>query len=297
MRCGFVTIAGKPNAGKSTLINSLVGEKVAIVSWRPQTTRDKITGVVNGDDYQVVFVDTPGLHNSQNKLGEYMMKNVDSALKDIDAILYVVNAEKGFDSFDQKFLDEHIDKKTPIVVALNKIDKATRESIFEQLGKLSKYLRLKAVVPICALRSDGVDEILNQLVKIMPEGEQAFPEDIYTDKSMRFMATEIIREKALKLLDKEIPYGISVCINKFEMRDDGELYSIDADIICEKDTHKPIIIGKKGEMLKRIAIDARKDLEEMTDCKVFLELWVRVKEDWRDNDFLLNELGYNKKDI
>ncbi len=297
MRCGFVTIAGKPNAGKSTLINSLVGEKVAIVSWRPQTTRDKITGVVNGDDYQVVFVDTPGLHNSQNKLGEFMMKNVDSALKDIDAILYVVNAEKGFDSFDQKFLDEHIDKKIPIVVALNKIDKATRESIFEQLGKLSKYPRLKAVVPICALRNEGVEEILSQLVKIMPEGEPAFPEDIYTDKSMRFMAAEIIREKALKLLDKEIPYGISVSINKFDMRADGELYSIDADIICEKDTHKPIIIGKKGAMLKRIAIDARKDLEEMTDCKVFLELWVRVKEDWRDNDFLLNELGYNKKDI
>ena len=297
MKVGFITIAGKPNAGKSTLLNRMVGEKVAIVSWRPQTTRNKITGVVNGDGYQLVFSDTPGLHNSRNKLGDYMMKSVSSALEGIDAILYVVNGEKGFDEFDAKFLTEHLNGRIPVVVALNKTDIIGREKTFAELEKLSAFHKIKAVVPVSAKKGENVDRLVGELVKLMPEGEKVYDDDVFTDKTMRFMASEIIREKALKLLEKEIPYGICVNINKFEMREDGSMYDIDADIVCEKDTHKPIIIGKKGEMLKRIASEARKDIEDMCGEQVFLTLWVRVKEDWRDSDYLLKNLGYDKKDV
>ena len=297
MKVGFITIAGKPNAGKSTLLNRMVGEKVAIVSWRPQTTRNKITGIVNGDGYQLVFSDTPGLHNSRNKLGDYMMKSVSSALEGIDAILYVVNGEKGFDEFDAKFLTEHLNGRIPVVVALNKTDIIGREKTFAELEKLSAFDKIKAVVPVSAKKGENVDRLVDELVKIMPEGEKVYDDDVFTDKTMRFMASEIIREKALKLLEKEIPYGICVNINKFEMREDGGMYDIDADVVCEKDTHKPIIIGKKGEMLKRIASEARKDIEDMCGEQVFLTLWVRVKEDWRDSDYLLKNLGYDKKDV
>lgn len=297
MKVGFITIAGKPNAGKSTLLNAMVGEKVAIVSWRPQTTRNKITGIVNGDDYQLVFTDTPGLHNSRNKLGDYMMKSVSTALEGVDAILYVVNGDKGFDDFDKKFLDEHLDGKMPVVIALNKTDVVTKEKIFKQLEGLQQYDKIKAVVPVSAKKGENVNEVIKQLVALMPEGEKMYDDDVFTDKTMRFMASEIIREKALKLLEKEIPYGICVNINKFEMREDGSMYDIDADIVCEKDTHKPIIIGKKGEMLKKIATYARQDIEEMCGEQVYLTLWVRVKEDWRDSDYLLKNLGYDKKDI
>ena len=297
MKVGFITIAGKPNAGKSTLLNRMVGEQVAIVSWRPQTTRNKITGVVNGDGYQLVFSDTPGLHNSRNKLGDYMMKSVSSALEGIDAILYVVNGEKGFDEFDAKFLTERLNGRIPVVVALNKTDIIGREKTFAELEKLSAFHKIKAVVPVSAKKGENVDRLVGELVKLMPEGEKVYDDDVFTDKTMRFMASEIIREKALKLLEKEIPYGICVNINKFEMREDGSMYDIDADIVCEKDTHKPIIIGKKGEMLKRIASEARKDIEDMCGEQVFLTLWVRVKEDWRDSDYLLKNLGYDKKDV
>lgn len=296
MKVGFITIAGKPNAGKSTLLNQMVGEKVAIVSWRPQTTRDKITGIVNGDGYQLVFTDTPGLHNSQNKLGDYMMKNVNTALESVDAVLYVVNGEKGFDSFDKMFLEERIEK-SPLIVVLNKTDLINKEKIFEQLKELSVYDQIKAIIPISAKRGENVDKVIEELIKIMPEGEKMYDDEVFTDKTMRFMAAEIVREKALKMLEKEIPYGICVEINKFEMREDGSMYDIDADIICEKATHKPIIIGKKGEMLKKIATAARADIEEMCGEHVFLTLWVKVKEDWRDSDYLLKNLGYDKKEL
>ncbi len=286
MKVGFITIAGKPNAGKSTLLNQMVGEKVAIVSWRPQTTRDKITGIVNGEDYQLVFTDTPGLHNSQNKLGEYMMKSVNSALEGVDAVLYVVNGDKGFDTFDKKFLEEHIGK-TPIVVALNKTDVINKEKIFEQLKELAVYDQIAAIIPVSAKKGENVEKVIEELVKLMPEGEKMYEDDVFTDKTMRFMAAEIIREKALKMLEKEIPYGICVEINKFEMREDGSMYDIDADVICEKATHKPIIIGKKGEMLKKIATAARADIEEMCGEHVYQTHWVKDKEDWRASDYLL----------
>lgn len=297
MKSGFITIAGKPNAGKSTLLNTLIGEKVAIVSWRPQTTRNKIIGVMHGDGYQAVFTDTPGIHYAQNQLGEYMMKSVRTAMSNIDGLLYVVNAEKDFDDNDRKFIEEAVEDKTTVIIAVNKIDCVVTETLFKVLEKLNSISGITAVIPISAKRGDGIDDLKQQIIKLLKEGEEYFPKDMVTDKSMRFIAAEMVREKALKLLDKEIPYGIGVNINKFQMRESGNLYDIDADIVCEKQSHKAIIIGKGGSMLKQIATEARIDIEEMCGEKVFLTLWVRVKENWRDDSNMLMELGYNKKDL
>lgn len=297
MKSGFITVVGKPNAGKSTLVNALVGEKVAIVSWRPQTTRNKITGIMHGDGYQAIFLDTPGLHAAKNHLGDYMMKSVKSALNDVDAVCYVVNAEKGMDDYDTDYIQKSVKSGTKTIVVVNKIDAVAPENVLAVLAKLTEIEGLYSVVPVSAKRGDAVDELRDVIVKMLPEGEEYYPDDVFTDRSVRFMAAEIIREKALKLLDKEIPYGIGVYVNKFETRPDGLVTDVDADIICEKQSHKAIIIGKKGEMLKRIATEARKDIEEMLDGKVYLTLWVRVKEEWRDSDFMLKELGYDSTDL
>ncbi|MDD4839125.1 MAG: GTPase Era [Clostridia bacterium] len=296
MKSGFISIAGLANAGKSTLINSLVGEKVAIVSWRPQTTRDRILGILNGDGYQIAFVDTPGMHKARNQLGEYMMKSVEVSLKDSDGVIYVIDAGRGVSSEDEKFLNEYT-TKINVVVALNKEDAVIRETLFACLEKLGSFPAICAIVPISAKKGKNVDALKNEVVKILPEGVELFPEDMYTDKSMRFMTQEIIREKALYLLDKEIPYGIGVEVIKFELRDDKPIYDICADIVCEKESHKAIIIGKGGSMLKEIATQARIDIEEMVDSKVFLTLFVKVKTDWRQSEYIMKELGYNKKDL
>ncbi len=292
MKSGFISLAGLANAGKSTLINALVGEKVAIVSWRPQTTRDRILGIVNGDDYQIAFVDTPGLHQARNQLGEYMMKSVEVSLKDSDGVVYVVDASRGISEEDEKFLNEY-SSKTNVIVALNKEDKVTRETLFQCLEKLNRFVGVRAIVPISAKKSENIDVITKEIEKFLPEGAELFPEDMYTDKSMRFIVQETIREKALYLLDKEIPYGIGVEVVQFEMREDKPIYEISADIVCEKPSHKAIIIGKKGAMLKEIASQSRQDIEEMLDSKVFLTLFVKVKEDWRQSNYVMKELGYD----
>lgn len=294
MKSGFICIAGTANAGKSTLINALVGEKVSIVSWRPQTTRNKLLGIVNGNDYQIVFIDTPGIHKAKNQLGEYMLQSVASGLKDVDGVLYVADASRGMQKEDYEFLEKYA-PQLPVIVALNKIDAVSRETVFALLQKLNNLDSLRAVVPISAKKEENLEPLSAELIGLLPEGVRLFPEDMYTDSSMRFMAAEIIREKALYLLDKEVPYGIGVYINKFELREDKPIYDIDADIICEKQSHKAIIIGKKGEMLKQIATKARKDLEDLAGAQVFLTLYVRVKDEWRDNDYLMRELGYDIK--
>ncbi|MGI6229265.1 MAG: GTPase Era [Christensenellales bacterium] len=291
MKTGFVAIIGRPNSGKSTLINALVGEKVAIVSWRPQTTRDRIIGVLNGEGFQAAFVDTPGLHHAQNKLGEYMVKSVDAALSDVDVVLYISDAVRGVSTEDIEFI-ESAAKKCGIVVAVNKIDSVMPSTLAEELVKLNGINELKAVVPISAKRGDNLEVLTKEIVKLLPEGEPMYPEDVLTDKSERFMCGEIIREKALTRLDKEIPFGLGIVINKFEKRIGKDIFDIDADIICERKSHKAIIIGKQGAMLKEIATEARLDIEKLIDCKVNLQLWVRVKEDWRDNNAILGELGY-----
>lgn len=278
------------------MINSLVGEKVAIVSWRPQTTRNKILGVVNTDGAQIVFIDTPGIHSARNKLGEYMMQSVASGLKDVDAALYVIDAAKGLREEDEKFLSAH-SANIPVIVALNKQDAVTRDTLFAALEKLNAFPNVKAVVPVSAKKGENLDVLLAEAEKLLPEGEAMYPEDMYTDRTLRFMAAEIIREKALYLLDKEVPYGIGVNINKFELRSDKPIYDVDADVVCEKQSHKAIVIGKGGGTLKKISTAAREDIEELTGCKVFLTLYVRVKSDWRSSDYLMRELGYDVKDL
>ena len=296
MKSGFICIAGLPNAGKSTLINALVGEKVAIVSWRPQTTRNKILGIVNDSDSQMVFIDTPGIHRARNKLGEYMMQAVSGSLKDVDEVLYVIDASRGLQKEDYEFLEKYAEQ-LPVTVALNKEDAVTRDTLFASLEKLNGIKGLNAVVPVSAKKGENLQPLTEELKKQLPEGVAMFPEDMYTDSSMRFMAAEIIREKALYLLDKEVPYGIGVYVNKFSPRDDKDIYDIDADVVCEKQSHKAIVIGKGGATLKSIATAARKDLEELTSAKVFLTLYVRVKNEWRDSDYLMRELGYDPKDF
>ncbi len=293
-KSGFICIAGLANAGKSTLTNALVGEKVSIVSWRPQTTRNKLLGIINGDNYQMVLIDTPGIHKARNQLGNYMMQAVENSLKDVDGVVYVIDAAKGMQREDYEFLDKNA-KKVPIVVALNKEDCVTRETMLLNLQKLNGVDGLKAIVPISAKKADNLEPLRKELESCLPQGVPMYPDDIYTESSMRFMATEIIREKALYLLDKEVPYGIGVYINKFEEREDAPICDIDADIICEKQSHKAIVIGKGGEMLKKIATKARHDLEEMVGMQVFLTLYVRVKDEWRDDDRVMRELGYDLK--
>lgn len=293
-KSGLICIAGLANAGKSTLTNALVGEKVSIVSWRPQTTRNKLLGIVNDDGFQMVLIDTPGIHKARNHLGEYMMQAVESGLKDVDGVVYVIDAARGLQKEDCEFLEKNA-KKVPIAVALNKEDAVTRETLFASLEKLNGFEGLKAVIPISAKKGENLAPLMDELKSMLPFGAPMYPQDEYTQSSMRFMATEIIREKALYLLDKEVPYGIGVSINKFEEREAQDICDIDADIICEKQSHKAIVIGKGGETLKKIATAARKDLEQLVGERVFLTLYVRVKDEWRDSEYLMRELGYDLK--
>ena len=292
---GFICIAGLPNAGKSSLINALVGEKVAIVSWRPQTTRNRILGVTGGEGWQMAFIDTPGIHGARNKLGEYMMKSVEGALRDVDAVMYVVDSARGLRDEDRAFFEANAGRH-PIVVAVNKLDAVTQPTLFAVLSEINSLPGVTAVVPVSAKRGDNLDTLKDELEGLLPEGAPMFPEDMYTDSTLRFMAAEIVREKALYLLDKEVPYGIGVYIQKFEFRQDG-ICDILADIVCEKQSHKAIVIGKGGATLKKIGEAARRDLEKLVDAKVYLELYVRVKAEWRDSEYLMRELGYDPKDI
>lgn len=296
MKSGFICIAGLPNAGKSTLINTLVGEKVAIVSWRPQTTRNNILGILNLDDAQLVFVDTPGFHKPKNTLGDYMNKTVTTSVKDADCLLYVIDAAKGLTDADNEFL-ENQRGKLPTIIALNKQDSVTRETLFKVLQELNKFDFVKEIIPVSAKKGDGTDVLLEAVKKFVPDGEKLFPDDMYTDRTLRFMAQEIIREKGLYLLDKEIPYGLGVEITEFKQREDKPITDVSADIIVEKQSHKAIVIGKGGSMLKQIATNARIDLEELIGTKVFLTLYVKVKPEWRNSEYLMRELGYDVKDV
>jgi GTP-binding protein Era len=296
VKTGYVAVAGRPNAGKSTLVNALVGEKVSIVSWKPQTTRNRILGIMNTDDAQVMFMDTPGIHRPENALGKFMMRSLTSALESADAVLYVVDGEKGIDGFDVGNIKRYIEEgKKPVAIALNKIDHITKEKAGEILRVIAGIENVAAVVPVSALRKKNLNILKTEIIGLLPRGKRAYPADMYTDRNMRFMAKEIIREKALRLLDKEIPFGIGVNINLYEVRDSGAVH-IDADVVCQKDAHKPILLGKGGTMIKKISTYARQDIEGMTGAKVFLTLWVRVKEDWRDDLNVLGELEYKKID-
>ena len=296
MRSGFVAVTGKPNVGKSTLINALVGEKVSITSSKPQTTRNRIIGIVNGDDFQAVLVDTPGIHKPRNKLSEFMMKSVDAATDGVDVQMYIIAADKRPDSREDEIVAKYAASDIPFVLVVNKCDCVDEARIFELLSRYKDIEGVDAIVPVSALKGKGVDEVAAVLKKLLPEGERYYSEDLYTDRSMRFMVSEIVREKALRFLGDEVPYGIGVAVNKFDERDDG-LVEIDCDVICEKQAHKSIVIGRGGEKIKKISTEARRDIEQMIGARVFLNLYVRVKPDWRDSGAVLGDLGYDKKNI
>jgi len=292
-KSGFVSILGKPNVGKSTLLNKLLKQKVSIVSPKPQTTRNNITGILNGDNYQIVFLDTPGIHKTKNSLDDYMQKSINASVKDVDVILYLLDANKNFS--DELESIETYSKICPLILIVNKIDEVNYQKLFPKMAGLNSLNNVKEIVPISAIKGDNVDEVVKCILKYLPEGPMYYSKDDVTDKTEQFMASEIIREKSLWLLQDEIPHGIAVQIEEFKEEDD--LDRISATIFVEKESHKNIVIGSKGSMLKKIGEASRKELERMLDKKVFLALWVKVKEKWRESDLLINNLGYNKKDI
>ncbi len=290
-KSGFISVVGSPNVGKSTIVNSLTGQKVSIVSEKPQTTRNTIKGILTKENMQMVFLDTPGIFEPKNKLQKYMVKKANQAARDVDAVLFVADALAGIKKRDNAILDSLLNSDIPVAAAINKTDKAKKEDI-GAISKILVNLDIKEVIPISALYGDGMNKLLSALEKYLPCGPMYYPEDIYTDKPERFIAAEMIREKALMLLSEEVPHGTAVEIEKMEKRESKDLTYISAVIYCEKKSHKGIIIGAKGAMLKKIGSMARADIEMLIGNKVFLEIFVKVREDWRNSGSILKELGY-----
>ena len=292
-KTAMITIAGRPNVGKSTLTNYLVGEKIAIVSNKPQTTRNRICGIVTRGDTQFVCVDTPGFHRARTKLGDYMGNTVRESIADVDATILVVEPIASVGTQEQMLLEQLKGKKSPIILVINKIDTVEKDSLLEVIAAYSQAAEFAAIIPICAKTGDGVDALLTQCEKYAVESPFLFDEDLTTDQPERQVMAEIIREKLLWCLDREIPHGTAVELTKFSERDSG-IIDIDATIYCEKASHKGIIIGKQGAMLKKISTMARSDCEKFMGTKVFLTTWVKVKENWRDSDFLIRNFGYSE---
>lgn len=293
-KSGFVAVIGKPNVGKSSLVNKLVGEKVSITSPKAQTTRNRIFGIKNGEGYQIVFVDTPGVQHTKTKLGEYMSQATDGATTDVDAIVIVLDALR-INSEDYKIIQRYEKVKCPVFLVINKIEITNFEKMYPILAKLNEFKFIKKFITTSAIRDINIEELENELVSVLPEGEPYYPVDQYTDKSTRFMCSEIIREKALLFLQEEIPHGLAVEIVTYE--EGGNVVKINANLITENERHKQIIIGKNGEMLKQIGMSARRDIESLVDAKVMLDLFVKIRKDWKDDQNALNDLGFSKKDI
>lgn len=289
----MITIAGRPNVGKSTLTNCLVGEKIAIVSNKPQTTRNRICGVLTKDDTQFVFVDTPGFHKPRTKLGDYMVNVTKSSIADVDLTVLVVEPIAAVGQQEAGLLEQILAKKCPVILVINKIDTVEKDRLLEVIAAYSKVACFAAIIPLSAKTGEGVDALLAECAKYAIESPFLFPVDCTTDQPERLVMAEIIREKLLWCLEREIPHGTAVEITKFSERDNG-IIDIDATIYCEKSSHKGIIIGKNGEMLKKISTMARTDCEKFMATKVFLTTWVKYKENWRDNDFLVRNFGYRE---
>ena len=292
-KTAMITIAGRPNVGKSTLTNYLVGEKIAIVSNKPQTTRNRICGIVTRGDTQFVFVDTPGFHKAKTKLGDFMVNTVRESIADVDLTILVVEPISSVGIQEQMLLEQLKGKKSPVVLAINKIDTVEKDSLLEVIAAYSQAADFAAIIPISAKTGDGVEQLLQECEKYAQNGPFLFDEDLTTDQPERQVMAEIIREKLLWCLDREIPHGTAVEITKFSERDNG-IIDLDATIYCEKASHKGIIIGKHGDMLKKISTMARADCEKFMGTKVFLTTWVKVKENWRDSDFLVRNFGYSE---
>jgi len=289
-KSGFITIIG-PNVGKSTLLNYLMGEKLSIVSSRPQTTRNNIQTILTRDNFQIVFVDTPGMHKPKHKLGEYMVKIAKDSMQDVDVVLFLTTPEGEINKADLHILEQLKQCNTKVFLVVNKIDENPADRVAKTLEEYTKVLDFKEIIPISAINGKKADKLLELVVDQLPEGPMYYPEDMITDQQERFIVMETIREKALRLLSQEVPHGIAVEILTMKKNENGS-YLIEANMLCEKNSHKGIIIGKNGAMMKKISTYARQDIEKFLGCKVNLKIWVKVKSEWRDSAFVLKELGY-----
>lgn len=292
-KSGFAAIIGMPNVGKSTLLNLIAGQKIAIISDKPQTTRNKILAVYTTDEEQIIFTDTPGIHKPHNKLSEYMVRIANESMQDTDVIIFVVDAEKGIRETERQIAEQIAKTGLPCILVINKIDLVRKEMLLPQIADYSNLYDFEEIVPISAKKGDGAELLIDKIRSYLEDGPQFYDEDTVTDQPEKQIAAEIIREKMLRLLDKEVPHGIAIGIDK--MQEGDKLTSIYATVYCEKASHKGIIIGKGGEMLKRIGSSARRDIEEMLDKKVFLQLWVKIKTDWRNSDTMIKNFGYENE--
>lgn len=297
VKSGFVTFIGRPNVGKSTLMNYIIGQKIAITSNKPQTTRNRIQTVYTDKRGQIVFVDTPGIHKAKNKLGEYMVGAAEKTINEVDVVCFIVEPSTYIGAGEQHIIEKLKKVSSPKILVINKVDTVKKEELLPVIDCYSKELEFDEIIPVSARNGNNVDDLVDTIFKYLTYGPMFYDEDTVTDQPMRQIAAELIREKALKCLDDEIPHGIAVAIDRMNFRKDGSIVDIDATIVCERESHKGIIIGKGGAMLKKIGSAARYEIENLVETKVNLKLWVKVKKEWRDSDFLLKNFGYDKKDI
>lgn len=294
---GFVSLIGRPNVGKSTLMNCLIGEKISIISNKPQTTRNKIQSILTKDDFQVIFIDTPGIHNPKSKLGNYMVKSAETTLNEVDIVLYLIEPFEKIKDSDMAIIERLKNVKSNVFLIINKMDTVEHLQLLKVIDSYKEIYNFKEIIPISALKNKNCDELLNCIKKYLPEGPQYFPPDMITDQPERQIVAEIIREKALYSLQEEIPHGIAVEVTSMKKRENKDLIDVEATLFCERDSHKGIIIGKKGTMLKNIGSKSRIDIERLLGTNVNLQIWIKVKKDWKDNEFLLKNFGYDSKQL
>ena len=295
-KSGYVSVIGRPNVGKSTLLNAIIGEKISAISSKPQTTRQNITFIHTDDEAQIIFLDTPGIQEPKNKLGEFMLTESKEGIEDSDVITYIVDTSKRIGKAERSIIDllKEYKGKLPIILLINKVDTIKKEELLEIISMYAEEDIFDDIIPISAMKNDGVDIYLESLKKYLKPGPMYYPEDMITDKNERFIVAEIIREKGLMYLNEEVPHGLAISIEKFKKREDKNIYDIDANIYVERDSHKGILIGKGGSMLKRIGTEAREEAERLLDAKVNLQIWVKVEKNWRDRDSLVKRFGYDK---
>lgn len=295
-KSGYVSVIGRPNVGKSTLLNAIIGEKISAISSKPQTTRQNITFIHTDDEAQIIFLDTPGIQKPKNKLGEFMLTESKEGIEDSDVITYIVDTSKRIGKAERSIIDilKEYKGKLPIILLINKVDTIKKEELLEIISMYAEEDIFDDIIPISAMKNDGVDIYLESLKKYLKPGPMYYPEDMITDKNERFIVAEIIREKGLMYLNEEVPHGLAISIEKFKKREDKNIYDIDANIYVERDSHKGILIGKGGSMLKRIGTEAREEAERLLDAKVNLQIWVKVEKNWRDRDNLVKRFGYDK---
>lgn len=295
-KSGYVSVVGRPNVGKSTLLNAIIGEKISAISSKPQTTRQNITFIHTDDDSQIIFLDTPGIQRPKNKLGEFMLTESKESIDEADVITYIVETSKKIGKAERSIIDilKEYQGKLPIILLINKVDTIKKDELLEIISMYADEGIFNEIIPISAMKNDGVDIYIETLKKYLKPGPMYYPEDMITDKNERFIVAEIIREKGLRYLNEEVPHGLAISIEKFKKREDKNIYDIEANIYVERDSHKGILIGKGGSMLKRIGTEAREDAERLLDAKVNLQIWVKVEKNWRERDNLVKRFGYDK---